>query len=76
MKNHVHKRGQGAHTRDFGFTVCVSPGKCNPAAHGGIEERAVCTCGAERRTNINGTHLERGAWTLPRPQVGPPPVRR
>lgn len=34
----------------------------NPAAHGGSVTIARCTCGAERRTNVNGRHEERGTW--------------
>lgn len=35
----------------------------NRAAHGNVEERSYCRCGAERRANVNGRHVERGAWT-------------
>lgn len=34
----------------------------NPAAHGNICVIDTCRCGAERRTNINGRHVERGPW--------------
>jgi hypothetical protein len=37
----------------------------NPRAHGGIVEIDVCSCGAERRTNVNGLHRERGSWWRP-----------
>lgn len=39
--------------------------KQNPAAHGGVCEVSTCKCGATRRTNVNGRHIERGYWTLP-----------
>jgi len=32
------------------------------AAHGGICVVEICRCGAERRTNVNGVHQERGGW--------------
>jgi hypothetical protein len=35
----------------------------NPAAHGNIVQIDTCRCGAERRTNINQQHIERGAWS-------------
>ena len=34
----------------------------NRAAHGGICDVERCECGAERRTNRNGYHEERGSW--------------
>lgn len=36
----------------------------NRAAHGGICRVDVCACGAQRRTNINGRHTERGQWAV------------
>jgi hypothetical protein len=42
------------------------PVRCpeNRAAHGGVCVVEVCgACAAERRTNINGTHVERGSWS-------------
>lgn len=35
----------------------------NPAAHGNICRIDYCRCGAERRTNINGCHVEQGSWS-------------
>lgn len=44
----------------------------NRAAHGNIVEIARCQkCGAERRTNRNGGHVERGAWVTP---IAAPPL--
>lgn len=37
----------------------------NEAAHGNIVSIATCRCGAERRTNVNGRHIERGPWVEP-----------
>lgn len=34
----------------------------NRAAHGGVTIIATCKCGAERQTNVNGNHYERGQW--------------
>lgn len=34
----------------------------NPAAHGNVTMRAICTCGAIKDTNVNGQHIERGHW--------------
>lgn len=36
----------------------------NAAAHGNVCEVDVCGCGAVRRTNRNGVHVERGLWRL------------
>lgn len=40
----------------------VSP-RQNSAAHGNVCVRAVCSCGAVRLTNVNGSHAERGVWS-------------
>jgi len=37
----------------------------NRAAHGNVCVIDTCSCGAERRTNRNQGHLERGTWTAP-----------
>ncbi len=34
----------------------------NRAAHGNTTIVDACACGAERRTNCNGVHEERGSW--------------
>jgi len=34
----------------------------NPRAHGWACELHVCRCGAVRRVNVNGRHVERGPW--------------
>jgi hypothetical protein len=44
------------------FTTCVAPGACNRAAHGGQEHSEVCTCGAIRRSLVNGCNVEVGPW--------------
>jgi hypothetical protein len=37
----------------------------NRAAHGNVTVVERCACGATRETNINGRHVERGAWMQP-----------
>lgn len=34
----------------------------NPSAHGGICLVDTCSCGATRRSNVNGKHAEIGVW--------------
>lgn len=34
----------------------------NRAAHGNICRTERCGCGAERRSNVNGRHVECGPW--------------
>jgi len=49
-------------TKDVAFTGPVASDE-NRAAHGGICRIEYCCCGATRRTNINGSHVEQGDWT-------------
>ena len=56
--------------RDQAHTGCVAPYRgaatpCEPAAHGGITRIETCSCGAQRRLNLNGGHREEGAWRGP-----------
>jgi hypothetical protein len=44
------------------FAGPVNTRRHNRAAHGNITRIDRCSCGAERRTNINGRHKERGPW--------------
>jgi hypothetical protein len=44
---------------------CARPSRCELRAHGGIVRIDRCACGATRRTNINGEHVESGGWRLP-----------
>lgn len=37
----------------------------NRAAHGGVCIIDYCRCGAQRATNCNGGHVERGSWVAP-----------
>ncbi len=37
----------------------------NRAAHGNICTTDVCQCGATRRANVNGRHVEQGPWVEP-----------
>lgn len=52
------------YSETIGFTGAVS-GAYNPSAHGGVTEIQECTCGAQRRVNINGAHEEIGSWDMP-----------
>lgn len=63
MKKHMHRAHVTA-TRPYSGPV---KWKANPAAHGNVVEIATCRCGAERRTNINQQHVERGPWMMPCP---------
>jgi hypothetical protein len=45
--------------------VAKEPVECSGAAHGGVTHVDCCSCGAERRTESNGTHVQRGAWSGP-----------
>jgi hypothetical protein len=57
---HTHR---AVTTRDTPFFGPVGPRhRQNPCAHGGVCELEICKCGAERRTNLNGGHIERGTW--------------
>lgn len=38
---------------------------CGPAAHGGVTVVETCSCGARRRINVNGRHVENGTWWMP-----------
>jgi hypothetical protein len=59
MADHVH---HPICQQERCFSGCVDPHDCTPAAHGGMTYRDVCSCGAERATNVNGTHEEEGPW--------------
>ena len=52
-----------------GYTGPVSRGE-NLAAHGGIEIRETCRCGAARSRLVNGLHTETGAWGVDESTVG------
>jgi hypothetical protein len=64
--NHTHRATRSA---DYGFSGPVAIHDQNPAAHGNICRVDSCSCGATRRTNINGSHKERGAWEMPKVQA-------
>ncbi len=56
--NHRHRPVKSA-IRPFFGPVSTTPTR---AAHGGICIHETCICGATRRQNRNGRHLERGVW--------------
>jgi len=48
------------------YTGPVAPyERQNPAAHGNVMEYQVCSCGASRCVNINGSAREYGPWRMP-----------
>lgn len=51
-------------TREVAFSGPVRAPQIE-AAHGGVCIVDACRCGAERRTNANGKHRERGEWIAP-----------
>jgi hypothetical protein len=57
---HVH-RAKSSKQRCFTGPVAQ---KQNPAAHGGFTRHETCSCGAVRRVNVNGLHIERGRWEM------------
>lgn len=59
---HKHKAKRTDVRPFFGPIEGVSQ---NRAAHGGVCEVDRCACGAVRRVNINGRHVERGRWRTP-----------
>jgi len=48
--------------RDVPYGWCVQPWRCVEGAHGNVTRIDVCRCGAQRQTNINQNHVERGSW--------------
>jgi hypothetical protein len=63
MKRHAH-RAIPSRSRTVGYTHPVRFPE-NRAAHGNVCHHDVCRCGATRRTNVNGLHVERGPWSEP-----------
>jgi hypothetical protein len=57
-QTHRHTARTSAVRPFFGGVARVE----NRAAHGNVTRVERCGCGAERRVNINGRHVERGAW--------------
>lgn len=50
-------------TRGYGGSVASSADEENRAAHGNICDEQECrSCGARRKVNINGRHVEHGPW--------------
>lgn len=59
---------QAISTKTRGFSGPVTRDE-NPRAHGNVCEIERCSCGAERRVNVNGMHVEEGDWDLPHERV-------
>lgn len=64
MSNSGHKRHRAESWVVKPFTGPVSLQQ-NQMAHGGRCFVMRCKCGAERRINENGRHIERGPWEEP-----------
>ena len=45
----------------YGYNGSVAQPE-NRAAHGGVVHVDTCSCGAVRKTNSNGRHVERSTW--------------
>lgn len=63
---HQHKAIRSK-SQDRGWTECVTPDQCaahphRQSAHGNIIQVDMCSCGAIRKTEINGTSRNRGQW--------------
>jgi hypothetical protein len=65
MKTTHKHRAVPKQSKIVGFSHCVRPDDCHPAAHGGVTHIDHCRCGATRRTNSTGFgRTERGPWTV------------
>lgn len=62
--NTKHKHRVVRESEPYGYRGSVSRDE-NRAAHGGICVTQYCSCGAERRENSNGRHVETGVWYVP-----------
>lgn len=58
------RRHRAARSKDRAYFGPVSVDE-NRAAHGNICVHETCSCGAERRRNVNGLHEEIGQWFAP-----------
>jgi hypothetical protein len=61
MKPHKHN-AIPEKTKQRCYSGCVNPKDENRSAHGNIVVIETCDCGAVRRTNVNGWHVEEGEW--------------
>ena len=62
---HRHAAQSTSHRPYFGPVTGDLSGyyRQNSMAHGNVTRVDRCRCGAERRTNVNQGHVERGRWT-------------
>ena len=49
-------------TKTVPFSGCVSPDRCVPGSHDNVTVHEYCSCGAVRKTNMNGSFREHGEW--------------
>ena len=58
----MHKHKTQSKTT-IGYRYPVGPAsRQDERAHGGVCHVETCACGAQRETNANGRHVERGFW--------------
>ena len=62
--HHKHK-AKAKDTTITAWTHCVAVGDCDGSAHGGTTHREVCSCGAVRYVESNGTHQAKSEWEIP-----------
>jgi hypothetical protein len=56
-------------TQIVGWTQCITPDECaahpeKQDAHGGVLKIDTCSCGAIRRSEVNGTASNRTSWEV------------
>jgi hypothetical protein len=61
---HTHQPVKSA-SRQQCYDACARPSQCVPEAHGNIVRIDICACGAVRRLNVNGQHVESSGWRKP-----------
>jgi len=64
---HTHK-AIASKSQDRGWTSCVTPHECaahprKQVAHGNIVRIDICSCGATRKSELNGGKCNYGSWT-------------
>jgi hypothetical protein len=65
--SHTHKAKPSA-SRERAWMYCVTPDECaakpeRQVAHGNIHRVDVCSCGAQRISEINGGRINFGPWS-------------
>lgn len=65
MVTHRHRRNPELDGPTRAYDGCISPGRCEPHAHGGVRYVVYCNCGAEQLLNVSYGHVERSGWDEP-----------